>query len=132
MNNELVNLLPGLLQGITRVSISYPADVVKVQMQKNLHSKSNYANFFHDGCIMYYDVHLHLYSICTKFKSCIYYYEYIAMNLRTVSITRRCSSRVMSGDDGNMSISLFSSTEMVSLSPLSQVNPDKCACAWMG
>ena len=38
MNNELVNLLPGLLQGITRVSISYPADVVKVQMQKNLHS----------------------------------------------------------------------------------------------
>ena len=38
MINELGNLLPGLLQGITRVSISYPADVVKVQMQKNLHS----------------------------------------------------------------------------------------------
>jgi solute carrier family 25 carnitine/acylcarnitine transporter 20/29 len=34
---DLVNLLPGLLQGVTRVGISYPADVVKVQMQKNLH-----------------------------------------------------------------------------------------------
>ena len=38
MNTELANLLPGLLQGVTRVGISYPADVVKVQMQKNLHS----------------------------------------------------------------------------------------------
>ena len=34
----MFNLMPGLLQGITRVGISYPADVVKVQMQKNLHS----------------------------------------------------------------------------------------------
>ena len=32
----IFNLMPGLLQGITRVGISYPADVVKVQMQKNL------------------------------------------------------------------------------------------------
>ena len=34
--NELLGLLPGLFQGITRVFISYPADVVKVQMQKQL------------------------------------------------------------------------------------------------
>lgn len=34
--NELLGLLPGLFQGITRVSISYPADVVKIQMQKQL------------------------------------------------------------------------------------------------
>lgn len=34
----IFNLMPGLLQGVTRVGISYPADVVKVQMQKNLHS----------------------------------------------------------------------------------------------
>ena len=34
--NELFGLLPGLFQGITRVSISYPADVVKIQMQKQL------------------------------------------------------------------------------------------------
>ena len=32
--NELLGLLPGLFQGLTRVLISYPADVVKVQMQK--------------------------------------------------------------------------------------------------
>jgi solute carrier family 25 carnitine/acylcarnitine transporter 20/29 len=35
---DLINLLPGLFQGVTRVGISYPADVVKVQMQKNLHA----------------------------------------------------------------------------------------------
>ena len=34
--NELFGLLPGLFQGLTRVLISYPADVVKVQMQKQL------------------------------------------------------------------------------------------------
>jgi solute carrier family 25 carnitine/acylcarnitine transporter 20/29 len=34
--NELLGLLPGLIQGITRVFISYPADVVKIQMQKQL------------------------------------------------------------------------------------------------
>jgi len=34
--NELLGLLPGLFQGLTRVSISYPADVVKIQMQKQL------------------------------------------------------------------------------------------------
>ena len=34
--NELFGLLPGLFQGITRVFISYPADVVKIQMQKQL------------------------------------------------------------------------------------------------
>lgn len=32
--NELYGLLPGLGQGITRVTISYPFDVIKVQMQK--------------------------------------------------------------------------------------------------
>ena len=34
--NELLGLIPGLFQGLTRVSISYPADVVKIQMQKQL------------------------------------------------------------------------------------------------
>lgn len=34
--NELLGLLPGLFQGITRVLISYPADVIKIQMQKQL------------------------------------------------------------------------------------------------
>jgi solute carrier family 25 carnitine/acylcarnitine transporter 20/29 len=32
-------LIPGFLQGITRVTISYPADVVKVQMQKLIYTK---------------------------------------------------------------------------------------------
>ncbi len=36
--DSIVDLMPGLFQGVTRVGISYPADVVKVQMQKNLHS----------------------------------------------------------------------------------------------
>ena len=35
-NNELYKLLPGFCQGITRVSISYPFDVIKVNMQKLL------------------------------------------------------------------------------------------------
>ena len=35
-NNNIYKLLPGFFQGLTRVSISYPADVVKVQMQKQL------------------------------------------------------------------------------------------------
>ena len=39
-NNNLKELLPGLFQGLTRVSISYPADVVKVQMQKQLHNNT--------------------------------------------------------------------------------------------
>jgi solute carrier family 25 carnitine/acylcarnitine transporter 20/29 len=34
--NNLYKLLPGFFQGLTRVTISYPADVVKVQMQKQL------------------------------------------------------------------------------------------------
>ena len=32
-----MELIPGLLQGLTRVTISYPADVLKVQMQKQLY-----------------------------------------------------------------------------------------------
>lgn len=36
MDNNNINLIPGLIQGITRVSISYPADVVKIHMQKQL------------------------------------------------------------------------------------------------
>jgi hypothetical protein len=32
---ELLNLLPGLIQGIVRVSISYPFDVIKTNIQKN-------------------------------------------------------------------------------------------------
>jgi solute carrier family 25 carnitine/acylcarnitine transporter 20/29 len=35
-NKNLYYLLPGFFQGLTRVSISYPADIVKVQMQKQL------------------------------------------------------------------------------------------------
>jgi hypothetical protein len=38
--NDLIGLLPGLFQGITRVSISYPADVIKIQMQKQLFAKT--------------------------------------------------------------------------------------------
>lgn len=34
MSSELLQLLPGLCQGLTRVSISYPFDVIKVNMQK--------------------------------------------------------------------------------------------------
>lgn len=34
--DSLYNLLPGLCQGITRVTISYPFDVIKVNMQKNV------------------------------------------------------------------------------------------------
>ena len=32
--NEIYNIIPGFMQGITRVSISYPFDVVKIQLQK--------------------------------------------------------------------------------------------------
>ncbi len=32
-----MELLPGLFQGLTRVTISYPADVLKVQMQKQIY-----------------------------------------------------------------------------------------------
>lgn len=38
---DLKNLIPGLMQGLTRVSISYPFDVVKVNMQK-LYFKNSY------------------------------------------------------------------------------------------
>lgn len=36
MNNksEIYNMIPGFMQGITRVTISYPFDVVKIQLQK--------------------------------------------------------------------------------------------------
>jgi hypothetical protein len=36
MSEEFKKLIPGFLQGITRVTISYPFDVVKVNMQKML------------------------------------------------------------------------------------------------
>jgi len=37
-NNISINILPGVIQGITRVTISYPFDVFKVNMQKMLHA----------------------------------------------------------------------------------------------
>jgi solute carrier family 25 carnitine/acylcarnitine transporter 20/29 len=43
-HNELYKLLPGMLQGITRVSISYPFDVIKVNMQK-MYYTSSYKTF---------------------------------------------------------------------------------------
>jgi hypothetical protein len=36
IKNNYLEFIPGLLQGLTRVSISYPADVIKVNMQKLL------------------------------------------------------------------------------------------------
>jgi solute carrier family 25 carnitine/acylcarnitine transporter 20/29 len=35
-NNIILNLLPGFCQGLTRVTISYPFDVVKTNMQKHV------------------------------------------------------------------------------------------------
>ena len=40
---SLYNLLPGLCQGLTRVTISYPFDVIKVNMQKNVFSSTKEA-----------------------------------------------------------------------------------------
>lgn len=34
LNDDFKNLLPGFCQGITRVTISYPFDVIKINMQK--------------------------------------------------------------------------------------------------
>jgi hypothetical protein len=36
MDKDYINLLPGLMQGITRVCISYPFDVLKINMQANI------------------------------------------------------------------------------------------------
>lgn len=38
--DDLKQLIPGLCQGITRVTISYPFDVIKVQMQKMLYTNN--------------------------------------------------------------------------------------------
>ena len=38
INEEIINLIPGFIQGITRVTISYPFDVMKVNMQKLIHN----------------------------------------------------------------------------------------------
>ena len=38
VNEEIINLIPGFIQGITRVTISYPFDVIKVNMQKMIYS----------------------------------------------------------------------------------------------
>jgi solute carrier family 25 carnitine/acylcarnitine transporter 20/29 len=39
--NNYINLLPGFFQGITRVTISYPFDVIKINIQKQI-----YPSFF--------------------------------------------------------------------------------------
>ncbi len=44
LSDELKQFLPGLMQGITRVSISYPFDVLKVNMQKMVY-KTTYSSF---------------------------------------------------------------------------------------
>jgi hypothetical protein len=35
-----MDFIPGFVQGITRVTISYPFDVVKINMQKNKYSNT--------------------------------------------------------------------------------------------
>lgn len=42
--NEFYNIIPGFMQGVTRVTISYPFDVVKVQLQ-NMHYKNTLSAF---------------------------------------------------------------------------------------
>ena len=42
--NELYNIIPGFMQGITRVAISYPFDVVKIQLQ-NMHYTNTFSAF---------------------------------------------------------------------------------------
>ena len=37
MDNNYISILPGIIQGITRVTISYPFDVLKVNMQKMIY-----------------------------------------------------------------------------------------------
>jgi hypothetical protein len=44
--NELYAVIPGFMQGITRVTISYPFDVVKVQLQ-NMHYNNTITAFKH-------------------------------------------------------------------------------------
>lgn len=39
-HKDIYGLIPGLMQGLTRVTISYPVDVIKVQMQKQLYNNS--------------------------------------------------------------------------------------------
>jgi hypothetical protein len=46
-NNDFKLLIPGLCQGITRVSISYPFDVVKITMQKQLFKNATSAILFY-------------------------------------------------------------------------------------
>jgi solute carrier family 25 carnitine/acylcarnitine transporter 20/29 len=60
---ELNNFIPGLMQGITRVSISYPFDVIKIQLQniyynntlsafKSIIKKDPY-KFYRGSCLTY-------------------------------------------------------------------------------
>ena len=44
--SEFLKLVPGFCQGITRVTISYPFDVIKVNLQKLLFKNSYEAIFF--------------------------------------------------------------------------------------
>jgi solute carrier family 25 carnitine/acylcarnitine transporter 20/29 len=44
--NKLYSLIPGFMQGITRVTISYPFDVMKINMQK-MHYNSTFSAFKH-------------------------------------------------------------------------------------
>lgn len=44
--NELYTIIPGFMQGITRVTISYPFDVVKVNLQ-NMHYNNTITAFKH-------------------------------------------------------------------------------------
>ena len=55
VNNFLTTLLPGFIQGITRVSISYPFDYIRIYLQKNRykntidflkHNDKNYKNLY--------------------------------------------------------------------------------------
>jgi solute carrier family 25 carnitine/acylcarnitine transporter 20/29 len=39
-NNKYIQFIPGLIQGLTRVTISYPVDIIKVNMQKQIYKNS--------------------------------------------------------------------------------------------
>jgi solute carrier family 25 carnitine/acylcarnitine transporter 20/29 len=65
-NNNILDLLPGFFQGITRVTISYPFDVVKVNMQKDFNSnfystvtnliKTDIRRFYRGSAFSYFSV----------------------------------------------------------------------------
>lgn len=68
MNNDYLNLIPGFLQGISRVCVSYPFDFLKISIQsgklKNNHEaieylkKTNVKNFYKGSSMIFLSVGL--------------------------------------------------------------------------